>query len=156
DVNTVVQAAIGGVAVSKVYEGERQFSLVVRLMPKYRDTIEAIREILIATPGTSGATNNAMAYVRLSDLASINLVSGASYIYRENNRRYIPLKFSVRERDLGGTVGEAQQKVDANVQLPTGFQIEWSGEFGQLQDAQRRLMVIVPASLLLILMLLYS
>jgi cobalt-zinc-cadmium resistance protein CzcA len=154
DVNTVVQAAIGGITVSQVYEGERRFPLVVRLMPKYRDSVEAIREILVSTQGA--ATSGITAYVSLSDLASIKLVSGASYIYRENNSRYIPLKFSVRERDLGSTIAEAQRKVAANVVLPTGYQIEWSGEFGQLQDAQRRLMIIVPASLLLILMLLYS
>jgi len=159
DVNAVVQTAIGGITASDVYEGERHFPLVVRLMPKYRDSIEAIREIVVAAQGPQAASAGAqgpMAYVRLSDLASIRLVSGASYIYRENNRRYIPLKFSVRERDLGGTVGEAQQKVDQNVVLPTGYQVEWSGEFGQLQEAQRRLLIIVPASLLLILMLLYS
>ena len=159
DVNAVVQAAIGGVTASQVYEGERQFSLVVRLMPKYRNSIDAIREIVVAAQSPQAASSGGqgpMAFLRLSDLASIRLVSGASYIYRENNRRYIPLKFSVRDRDLGSTVGEAQQKVDETVVLPTGYQIEWSGEFGQLQEAQRRLMIIVPASLLLILMLLYS
>ncbi len=151
DVNTVVQAAIGGFEATKVYEGERQFALVVRLQAPYRESISAIRNIMVAT---QGAGPNA--YVRLNDLAEIKLVSGASYIYRENNRRYIPLKFSVRERDLGSTVGEAQQKVQANVKLPTGYFIEWSGEFGSLQDAKNRLMIIVPASLLLILMLLYG
>jgi cobalt-zinc-cadmium resistance protein CzcA len=151
DVNTVVQAAIGGFEATKVYEGERQFALVVRLQAPYRESVEAIRNIMVATQGTGPN-----AYIRLADLAEIKLVSGASYIYRENNRRYIPLKFSVRERDLGSTVGEAQEKVQANVRLPTGYFNEWSGEFGSLQEAKNRLAIIVPASLLLILMLLYG
>jgi len=154
DINSVVQTAIGGQAATQVFEGERQFPLVVRLAPKYRDTIEAIHNIQVAnpTPGPSGE----IAYVPLSELASITLESGASYIYREGNARYIPLKFSVRGRDLGSTVAEAQERIAQNVKLPDGYRIEWSGEFGALQDAQRRLAFIVPLSLLLILVLLYS
>ena len=97
-----------------------------------------------------------LAYVPLSNLADIALRAGASFIYRENNARYLPVKFSVRGRDLGGTVGEAQVKVAQRVALPEGYHTEWTGEFGELREAQRRLAVIVPLSLLLIVVLLYS
>jgi cobalt-zinc-cadmium resistance protein CzcA len=154
DINSVVQTAIGGQAATQVFEGERQFPLVVRLASQYRDTIEAIRNIQVANPnpGPSGE----IAYVPLNELATISLQSGASYIYREGNARYIPLKFSVRGRDLGSTVAEAQERIENTVTLPEGYRIEWSGEFGALKDAQARLAVIVPLSLLLILVLLYS
>jgi heavy metal efflux system protein len=148
DVNTVVQAAIGGQAAAEVFEGERHFPLVVRLMPEYRGSLDAIRAIPVWTP--SGVQ------VRLSDVAAITVRSGASYIYRENNERYIPIKFSVRGRDLGSTVAEAQTKVAGNVPLPPGYHAEWSGEFGELQEAEARLAYIVPLSLLLIFVLLYS
>jgi cobalt-zinc-cadmium resistance protein CzcA len=148
DVNAIVQAAIGGQAVTEVFEGERHFPLVVRLLPQYRQNIEAIKSILVTAPGG--------AQVPLGDLCNITLKSGASYIYRENNQRYIPIKFSVRGRDLGGAVAEAREKVENNVKLPDGYHIEWSGEFGELKEAEERLAYIVPISLLLIVLLLYS
>ncbi len=156
DVNAVVQAAIGGQSPTDIFEGERHFPLVVRLRPEYRQNTEAIKAIQVAssTAGPSGPPSTA--YVPLSNVARISLQSGASYIYRENNRRYIPVKFSVRQRDLGGTVGEAQANVAAQVRLPEGYHTDWSGEFGELKEAQRRLAIIVPVSLLLILLLLYS
>jgi cobalt-zinc-cadmium resistance protein CzcA len=153
DVNTVVQAAIGGAAVTNVYEGERQFALVVRLKEEFRNSVDAIRRIFVAA---GGGVSSGTAYVPLSDLATIKMESGASYIYRENYERYLPIKFSVRERDLGSTVAEAQETVTRSVELPPGYRIEWTGEFGSLQEAQKRLVIIVPASLALILMLLYS
>jgi len=154
DVNAVVQAAVGGQAATTIFEGERQVPLAVRLLPQYRQSIEAIQDIHVASQlgGTQGTT----AYVPLRELAQITLESGASYIYRENYTRYIPIKFSVRDRDLGSTVAEAQAKVAQQVRLPEGYRTEWSGEFGALQAAQRRLAVIVPLSLLLIIVLLYS
>ena len=96
------------------------------------------------------------AYIALSDVADVRLETGAAYIYRENSQRFIPLKYSVRERDLGSTVAEAQERIAKNVPLPPGYRMEWSGEFGALQEAKKRLAVIVPLSLLLILALLYS
>jgi len=96
------------------------------------------------------------AYIALSDVADVRLETGAAYIYRENSQRFIPLKYSVRERDLGSTVAEAQERVHRTVPLPPGYRMEWSGEFGALQDAKSRLAVIVPLSLVLILALLYS
>ncbi len=154
DINSVVQAAIGGQEVSKVYEGEMIFALTVRLAPEFRRDVEAIRTIPVALPNSDSKTPTA--YIRLGDLGEVKLVSGAAYIYRENSQRFIPLKYSVRDRDLGSTVVEAQDRIGRKVPLPQGYSLEWSGEYGALVDAKKRLALIVPLSLLLILMLLYS
>ena len=154
DINAVVQAAIGGQEVSKVYEGEMIFALTVRLAPEFRRDVDAIRAIPVALPNSDPKTPTA--YIRLGDLGEVKLVSGAAYIYRENSQRFIPLKYSVRDRDLGSTVVEAQERVAKKVPLPQGYSMEWSGEYGALVDAKKRLALIVPLSLLLILMLLYS
>src|SRR5215207_1497684 len=154
DINSVVQAAIGGQEVSKVYEGEMIFALTVRLAPEFRQDVEAIKGIPVALPNSDAKTPTA--YIRLGDLGEIKLVSGAAYIYRENSQRFIPLKYSVRDRDLGSTVVEAQERIQMNVPLPQGYSMDWSGEYGALLDAKKRLALIVPLSLLLILMLLYS
>jgi cobalt-zinc-cadmium resistance protein CzcA len=152
DVNTVVQAALGGTTATTILEGDRQFSLAVRLDPKYRSSIDAIRTVKVAYQTPSG-TNG---YVPLSELAEITLDTGASFIYRERSQRYIPIKFSVRGRDLGGTVAEAQDRVTKALKLPNGYQILWSGEFDDLQNAKQRLLIVVPITLLLILILLYG
>ncbi|MFL5030093.1 MAG: efflux RND transporter permease subunit [Xanthobacteraceae bacterium] len=154
DINSVVQAAIGGQEVSRVYEGEMNFALTVRLAPEYRGNVDAIRSIPVALPNNDPKAPTA--YIALGDLGEVKLESGASYIYRENNQRFVPLKYSVRGRDLGSTVAEAQQRIGQKVPLPEGYSMEWTGEFGALQDARKRLALIVPLSLLLILMLLYS
>ena len=154
DINTVVQAAIGGQEVTRVYEGEINSALAVRLAAKYRDNVDAIRSIPIALP--SSDPKAAPAYIALGDVAEVKLETGAAYIYRENSQRFIPLKYSVRERDLGSTVEEAQERIAKTVPLPAGYRMEWSGEFGALQEAKKRLAVIVPLSLLLILALLYA
>lgn len=148
DINTIVQAAIGGQAVTSILEGDRQFDLRVRLDPQYRDSVEAIRQIPVPAP--NGVS------VKLEDVADITTGPGASYVYRENARRYIPIKFSVRGRDLGSAVGEAQSRVSRNVKLPAGYRVEWSGEFGALQEAKDRLAWIIPLSLMLIMVLLYG
>jgi cobalt-zinc-cadmium resistance protein CzcA len=145
DVNSVVQAAIGGQAVTQILEGDRQFDLRVRLTPEYRSDVEAIRRIPVPTP--SGM---------LTMLSDVAFSQGASYIYRENAHRYIPIKFSVRGRDLGGAVSEAQARVRGGVPLPAGYRLEWSGEFGALQEAKERLAWIIPLSLMLIMVLLYG
>jgi heavy metal efflux system protein len=152
DVNTVVQAALGGTTATTVLEGDRQFSLAVRLDPKYRASIDAVRTVKVAYSTPSGIN----AYVPLSEIADITLDTGASFIYRERSQRYIPIKFSVRGRDLGGTVAEAQERVAKAIKLPNGYQILWSGEFDDLQNAKQRLMVVVPITLLLIMVLLYG
>jgi heavy metal efflux system protein len=152
DVNTVVQAALGGTNATTVLEGDRQFAVAVRLDPKYRASIDAIGTVKVAYQTPSG-TN---AYVPLSELADITLDTGASFIYRERSQRYIPIKFSVRGRDLGSTVAEAQDRVANAVKLPNGYQILWAGEFDDLQNAKQRLMVVIPITLMLILVLLYG
>jgi heavy metal efflux system protein len=152
DVNTVIQAALGGAQATTLLEGDRQFNVVVRLPAEYRSTLEAAQNIKVAVATASG-TN---AYIPLTELADITLDTGASYIYHESGERYIPVKFSVRDRDLSGAVSEAQQRIAENVKLPPGYRIVWAGEFEDLQNAQARLAVIVPISLLLILVLLYG
>src|SRR6185369_4589742 len=154
DINTIVQAAVGGQEVTRVYEGEINSALTVRLAARYRDNVDAIRSIPIAVPNSDPKA--APAYIALSDVAEVKLETGAAYIYRENSQRFIPLKYSVRERDLGSTVAEAQERIAKAVPVPQGYSMEWSGEFGALQEAKQRLLIIVPLSLLLILVLLYS
>src|SRR5262249_22244755 len=154
DINSVVQAAVGGQEVTRVYEGEMNFPLTVRLAPEYRGNVDAIRSIPVALPNSD--PKSPTAYIALGDLGEAKLETGASYIYRENNQRCVPLKYSVRGRDLGSTVAEGQRRIAEKVPLPEGYRMEWTGEFGALQDARKRLAVIVPLSLLLILMLLYS
>jgi cobalt-zinc-cadmium resistance protein CzcA len=152
DVNSVIHAAMGGAVATSVLEGDRQFDLVVRYTPEYRDSIEKIRSIKVGYQTSSG-TN---AYIPLNELATIALDTGAAWIYHESVQRFIPVKFSVRGRDLGSTVEEAQQRIANNVKLPPGYRLVWAGEFGDLQEAKKRLGVIVPISLVLILGLLYS
>jgi cobalt-zinc-cadmium resistance protein CzcA len=154
DINAVVQAAIGGQEVTRVYEGEMNFGLTVRLAPDYRRNVDAIRSIPVALPNSD--PKSPTAYIALGDLGEVKLETGAAYIYRENNQRFVPLKYSVRGRDLGSTVAEAQQRVGEKVPVPQGYRMEWTGEFGALMEAQKRLAIIVPLSLVLIFMLLYS
>jgi cobalt-zinc-cadmium resistance protein CzcA len=143
---------MGGTTATTVLEGDRQFNVAVRLAAPYRHSIEAIRNIKVGyqTPGGSNA------YVPLSELATISMDTGASYIYRESSARFIPIKFSVRGRDLGSTVAEAQERIADNVKLPSGYRILWSGEFDNLQKATQRLEIIIPITFLLILVLLYG
>ena len=152
DINNVIQAALGGTEATTILEGERRFSLIVRLAPEYRNSLDAVRNIKVGFQTNSGVN----AYVPLRELATIKLDTGASYIYRENNQRFIAVKFSVRGRDLGSTVADAQDEVASKIKLPTGYRIEWAGEFGSLQKAKARLAVIVPISLILIMVLLYG
>jgi cobalt-zinc-cadmium resistance protein CzcA len=152
DVNTVVQAAMGGAVASQVLEGDRFFNLTVRLAPQYRSSIEEIGNIKVGYQTSSGAN----AYIPLRELATISLDTGPAYIYHEAMNRDIPVKFSVRGRDLGGTVAEVQERIARNVKFPRGYRLEWAGEFQDLQLAKQRLAVFVPMSLGLILILLYS
>jgi cobalt-zinc-cadmium resistance protein CzcA len=152
DVNNIVQAALGGSVATQVVEGDRQFQMLVRFAPEYRNDIEAVRNIRV--PYT--ASNSTTGYIPLRELADISLDTGASYIYHERNERYIPIKFSVRGRDLGGTVEEAQERIAKHVKLPEGYRIVWAGEFEDLEQAKKRLEFAVPVSMLLILVLLYG
>jgi cobalt-zinc-cadmium resistance protein CzcA len=147
-----VQAALGGAVATTVLESDRQFNLTVRLAPEYRDSIEKIGNVPVGYQNAAGGTT----YVPLREVAHISVDSGASYIYHEATQRYIPIKFSVRGRDLGRTVAEAQARIAKNVHLPTGYRILWAGEFEDLQVAKQRLAVFVPISLGLILVLLFG
>jgi cobalt-zinc-cadmium resistance protein CzcA len=147
DVNAVVQAAVGGQTVTQVLDGERRFDVVVRFQPQYRQDVEAISDIQINSP-TGGR-------VPLRQVAEILSQSGASFVYREDNARYIPVKFSVRGRDLQSTIAEAESKIRQEVAMPEGYHYEWAGEFQELQEAARRLEIVIPISLLIIFFLLY-
>jgi cobalt-zinc-cadmium resistance protein CzcA len=152
DINATVQAAIGGQAAGDLYEGgsDRHFPMIVRLAPRYRENLEAISRIPIGVQGPNG-----VAQVPLSEVATVELVSGAYYIYREQQERYVPVKFSVRGRDLGSAVLEAQQRVAEKVKIPGGYRVEWVGEFGNLKNALARLAIAVPVAIGLILLLLF-
>jgi cobalt-zinc-cadmium resistance protein CzcA len=154
DIDATIQAAIGGQSAGNLYEegSDRNFPIIVRLASEYRQSLDAIRHIAVGAPNPNG---NGIVQIPMADVADIRLDSGASFIYRENQERYIPIKFNVRGRDLGSAVLEAQEKIASVVQLPPGYHLEWVGEFGEFQEAMARLAVIVPLSVLLIATLLY-
>jgi cobalt-zinc-cadmium resistance protein CzcA len=148
NVEAVIQAAIGGKAATKVYEGDRTFDLTVRWLAPYRESVEAIKELMIFAPdGTP---------VPLGQMADVSMEDSPSVVFREDGTRYTPIKFSVRGRDLESTVAEAQAKVASSVQLPFEMHLEWSGEMNELREAQERLAIIIPATLLLITLLVYT
>jgi cobalt-zinc-cadmium resistance protein CzcA len=148
DVQDAIQSAVGGNALTQVLVGEQRYDLVLRYLPEFRDTKEAIERIRLVAP--TGER------VSLAQLAKIKVADGASQIYREENSRYIAIKYSVRGRDLGSTVEEAIKKVSAKVELPQGYTIDWAGEYESQKRSQRRLMTVLPLTLLLIFMILYG
>jgi cobalt-zinc-cadmium resistance protein CzcA len=148
DVAAVIQAAIGGLAITQVYEGEKHFDLTVRWAEPYRRDLRAIRAILVAAPDG--------AQVPLGQLADVVEENSPSVIFREGLRRYVPVKFSVRGRDLGSTIAEAQAKIAAHVKLPYDTHLEWGGEINQLRETTARLLIIIPVTLLMITFLVYG
>jgi len=148
DVQDAIETAVGGKAVSQILIGEQRYDLTVRYQPQFRKTVEDISSIRILAP--SGER------VALSQLCDIKLEDGASTIYREENSRYIAIKYSVRGRDLGSTVREAIEEVHQKVQLPEGYHLDWTGEYESQQRANRRLAFILPLTLLLMSFILYS
>ena len=148
DVQDAIQTAVGGNALSQVLIGEQRYDLVLRYSPPYRDTKEAIEKIRLLAP--SGER------VSLAQLTKIKVLDGGSEIYREENSRYVAVKFSVRGRDLGSTVDEAIKKVNASVKLPTGYTLDWAGEYESAKRSQRRLLIVLPLTILLIYILLYT
>jgi cobalt-zinc-cadmium resistance protein CzcA len=148
DVQDAIQTAVGGGALTQVLQGEARYDLVLRYLPQYRTTREAIENIRLLSP--SGER------VSLSQLCKIEERDGGSEIYREGNQRYVAIKYSVRGRDLGGAVEEAMQKVNAQVQLPRGYHIDWEGEYESEKRAQARLLIIVPLTILVIFLILYT
>ncbi|MDP9152387.1 MAG: CusA/CzcA family heavy metal efflux RND transporter [Myxococcota bacterium] len=159
DVDAVIQAAIGGQAVTQVYEGEKHFDLTVRWKPEYRMSLESIREITVATPDG--------AQVPLGQLADIQVVEGPAIIYREDSVRYSPVKFSVRGRDLASTITDAQATIEREIPQcdkapgsrlcrPYDMRLDWAGEINELNEAEGRLKLIIPLTILLITFLTYS
>ncbi|MGH7280553.1 MAG: efflux RND transporter permease subunit, partial [Polyangiaceae bacterium] len=148
DVENVVEAAIGGKAVTQVFEGEKHFDLTVRWLEPYRKSLEDIRELTVPTP--SGAV------VPLGQIASVTLEDGPSVIFREDGRRYVPVKFSVRGRDLTSTIADAKKKINDSVHLPYDSSLDWGGEFNELKDAVGRLAFVIPLTLLLIGLLVFA
>jgi heavy metal efflux system protein len=148
DVQDAIQTAAGGNALTQVLQGEARYDLVMRYQPQYRTTKEALENIRLLSP--SGER------VSLAQLCKIAEREGASEIYREGNQRYVAIKYSVRGRDLGSTVEEAMSKVNAQVQLPRGYRLDWEGEYESQKRAQARLLLIVPITILGIYMILYS
>jgi heavy metal efflux system protein len=148
DVQDAIQTAVGGNALTQVLQGEQRYDLVMRYLPNYRNTKEAIESIRLLSP--SGER------VSLAQLCKVQVADGASEVYREGNQRYVAIKYGVRGRDLGGAVEEAIKKVEQQVKLPAGYHIDWAGEYASQQRAQKRLMLIIPLTLLVIFMILYS
>jgi cobalt-zinc-cadmium resistance protein CzcA len=148
DVQDAIQTAVGGNALTQVLVGEQRYDLVLRYLPEYRDTKEAIEKIRLLAP--TGER------VSLAQLTKVTVSDGGSEIYREANSRYIAVKYSVRGRDLGSTVEEAIRKVNAAVKLPPAYTIDWAGEYESQQRSQRRLLLVLPITVLLIFVILYS
>jgi heavy metal efflux system protein len=148
DIQDAIQTAVGGNALTQVLQGEARYDLVLRYLPQYRDTKEAIEKIRLLSP--SGER------VSLAQLCKIQLADGGSEIYREGNQRYIAIKYSVRGRDLGSAVEEAIKKVTSQVKLPTGYHIKWEGEYASQKRANERLLIVLPITIFIIFIILYT
>jgi cobalt-zinc-cadmium resistance protein CzcA len=148
DVQDAIQTAVGGGVVSQVLQGEQRYDLVARYLPQYRNTKEAIENIRLLAPAGER--------VSLGQLCKVEILDGASEIYREENSRYVAIKYSVRGRDLGSTVEEAISKVGKQVQLPPGYRIDWAGEYASQKRSQKRLAIVLPITILVIFIILYT
>jgi cobalt-zinc-cadmium resistance protein CzcA len=148
DVQDAIQTAVGGNALTQVLKGEARYDLTLRYLPQYRDTKEAIENIRLLSP--SGER------VSLAQLCKIEEKDGGSEIYREGNQRYVAIKYSVRGRDLGGAVEEAMKKVNDQVKLSPGYHIDWEGEYESQKRANERLLIVLPITILLIFIILYT
>jgi len=147
DANAIIEMAIGGKAVSQIYEGEKKFQLRLRYQEGYRDNAEAISNLMV--PTLRGAQ------IPIKNIATIQRLTGPSIIFRDDNRRYSAIKFSIRGRDMGSTIAEAQEKVDKAIQLKKGYEMQWAGDFENQQRATQRLTEVVPVSLLIIFLILF-
>ncbi len=147
DANSVIEMAIGGKAATQLYEGERKFDIRVRYMTQFRGDQEAIESLMVPSPGGNK--------IPLKEIADITILTGPAFIYRDNNERYITVKFSVRDRDLGSTIQEAQEKVDKAVTLTEDFRMSWNGEFENQQRANKTLANVIPICLLVIFLILF-
>jgi heavy metal efflux system protein len=147
DANAVIEMAIGGKAATQLYEGERKFDIRVRYDKEFRNTQEKILQLMVPTMDNTR--------IPLKEISDIKVLTGPSFVYRDNNARYIPVKFSVRGRDLGSTIAEAQKKVSAHVKLPHGYRMSWNGEFENAQRASKTLGQVVPLCLIGIFIILF-
>jgi cobalt-zinc-cadmium resistance protein CzcA len=148
DVNGLIEAAVGGVAATSVVQGEKSFDLVVRLEPRFRETPDQIGQILVSAPNGQ--------QIPLRELATIGVTSGASFIYREENSRYIGVQYAVEGRDLAGAVRDAQDQVRAAVPLPPGYHVVWGGEYEEYTASRKQLAVVLPLTIGLIFVLLFA
>ncbi len=148
DINGLIEAAVGGSAATQVVQGEKLFDLVVRLSPQYRETPEAIGNILVATPGGE--------QIPIRELANIQVSNGAAFIYRQNNSRYIGVQYSVEGRDLASAVEEAQRRVQKAVPLPGGYQVVWGGEYQEYTASRAQLQIVLPVTFILIIAVLFA
>ena len=148
DINGLIEAAVGGSAATQVVQGEQLFDLVVRLAPQYRETPEAIGNILVPTPAGE--------QIPLRELATISIANGAAFIYRQDNSRYIGIQYSVEGRDLASAVEEAQRAVAKAVTLPAGYRVVWGGEYQEYTASRAQLQVVLPITLLLIVTVLFA
>ena len=148
DINALIQTAIGGDVATQVVQKEKQFDLVVRLERQYRDNPQEIGNILVATPAGQ--------QIPLKEFADIDVTNGASFIYRQDNSRYIGVQFSVEGRDLAGAVGDAMQQVNTKVTLPQGYRLDWGGEYSEYTASRQQLRVILPLTLFLIFLMLFA
>jgi cobalt-zinc-cadmium resistance protein CzcA len=148
DVNGLIETALGGTAATQVIQGERQFDLVVRMQEPFRNSMDAIKNLLIETPDGQ--------HLPLSQFADIRVENGASFIYRESNSRYIGIQFSVEDRDLASAVDEARRKVDQAVKLPIGYTFDWGGEYKDYLASRAQMKIILPLTVLLILLILFA
>lgn len=148
DVEAVIQAAVGGQAATQVIQGEKLFDLVVRMQPQFRSSAAQIGNLLVGTPDGQ--------QIPLTELATITQGNGASFIYRENNSRYIGIQYSIEGRDLAGAVADGQKAIRHNVQLPPGYHLTWGGEYDQFLAAKKQMYVIGPVAVLLIFFILFA
>ncbi|HTG61382.1 MAG TPA: efflux RND transporter permease subunit, partial [Terriglobia bacterium] len=148
DVEAVVQAAVGGQAATQVIQGEKLFDLVVRMQPRFRESAQAIGNLLVGTPAGQ--------QIPLSQLADIRQGNGASFIYRENNSRYIGIQYSIVGRDLARAVDDGQQAIRKAVSLPQGYRVSWGGEYSEFLQARSQLDIIVPLTVVLIFLILFA
>jgi cobalt-zinc-cadmium resistance protein CzcA len=148
DVNTLIETAMGGQAVSQVIQGERQFDLVLRMQEQYRNSETAIRNLLLATPDGQ--------YLPLSQFADVRQESGASFIYRESNERYIGVQFSVEGRDMAGAVEDARKQVGKGVNLPRGYRFDWGGEYKDYLSSREQMKIILPLTIVLVVLILFA
>lgn len=147
DAQSVIEMALGGKAVTQLYEGERKFDIRIRYQKSFRDTKEKVQDLMIPTQDGSK--------IPISEISNIKTLTGPAFVYRDNNYRYIPVKFSIRGRDLGSTIKEAQANVDKHIKLPDGYKLSWNGEFENQQRASNTLMNVVPVCLLAIFLILF-